>query len=187
MNKQKKLFFRISWIALLLISSMIYYTQADQGNLTFEITGIGIRHGTPDNVNLWVLSTSTSDQELSGQFSDYFWVEDLEWYVTGYYTTIQCDGVYGPSGNILTWVYLKAGNTSPTLLLWNSGDVLISSGLQNYASIFSPMTYIYKPTDTGNAWIVNRYGDKPRLKIVIPAYTPPGTYSGTIVFSFYMD
>ena len=188
MNKQKKqLFFWISWIALVMISSLLYYTYAATWTISLEITGIGLRHGTPNNANLWVLSTSTTDQEFSGQFSDYFRVEDMEGYVTGHYTTIQCDGVYGPAGNKLTWVYLKAGNTSPTLLLGTSGDVLISSGIYDYASILSPMTYIYKPTDTGNAWLVNRYWDKPRLKIVIPAYTPPGTYSGTIVFSFYMD
>ena len=188
MNKQKKIFFWISWIALLLISSLMYYTFAfsDQWIISIEITGIGIRHGTPDNVNLWVLNTSSSDQEFSGQFTDYFRVEDMEGYVTGHYTTIQCDGVHGPV--TLTWVYLKAGNTSPELIQGLTGNhVLINSELSSYTNILAPITYIYKETNSSNAGLINRYGDKPWLKILIPGGTPPGTYSGTIVFSFYME
>lgn len=135
---------------------------------------------------MWIPTVSTSDQEISGQFDDFFWVEDLEWYITGHYTTIQCDGVYWSAGNILTGVYLKAGSTSPTLIQWAPGNVLISTELYDYTSIITPVTYIYKPTGAGNAWLINRYGDIPRLKILIPGWTPPGTYSGTIVFSLYM-
>lgn len=186
MTKQKKhIYLLLCWIVFLLCSWLLYYTYAATWTISLEITGLGIRHGTPTNVNLWVLSTTTTDQEFSGQFSDYFWVEDLEWYITGHYSTIQCDGVYGPVGNKLTWIYLKAGDNNPTLIFWHTGNVLISTGLYSYASILSPMTYIYKPTDINNIWFTNRYWDKPRLKIVIPAYSPPGTYSGTIVFSFY--
>lgn len=187
MNKQKRYrAFRISWIALLLASSLCYHAYAVQGTISLEIIGKGIRHGTPDSVNLWVLSTSTGDQEISGQFTGYFRVEDLEWYTTGHYTTIQCDGVHGPSGYTLTWVYLKAENITPTLIQGATGNVHIASWFSNFTSILNPMTYIYKPTAAGNLWYTNRYGDKPRLKILIPGYAPPGTYSGTIVFSFYM-
>ena len=186
MNKQKiHLLFWIVLVVLVMFFGFIYFVEAEQWLLQLEITSIGIRHGTPNNANLWALSTSTSDQEFSWQFSDYFWIEDLQWDITGHYTTIQCDGVYGPVGNKLTWVYLKAGNTTPTLIQWLTWNVLIATGLYDYASILNPMTYIYEPTDIQNAWLANRYWDRPRLKIVIPAYAPPWSYSGTIVFSFY--
>lgn len=168
-----------------LVSSSLYATYAAQGILTLKITGIWIRHGTPDNAHLWVLTTSPTDQEFSWQFTGYFWVEDMQWDRTGHYTTIQCDGIYWPSGYILTWIYLKAGNTTPTLLQWITGNVYIHSSLYTYMSILQPVTYLYKTTSPANAWVVNIYGDTPRFKIIIPAYAPPGMYSGSIVFSYY--
>ena len=185
MTKQK-LFFRISGIIIVTILSIMYYGYAADVNMTLEITGLGIRHGTPENTNLWTVMSVSGDQEISGQFIEPFRVEDMEGYITGHYTTIQCDGVHGPV--TLTWVYLKAGNTSPELIQGLTGNhVLINSELSSYTSILAPVTYIYKETNLSNIWIMNKYGDKPRLKVIIPEGTPPGTYSGTIVFSFYME
>jgi hypothetical protein len=187
-SSKKTMFFWISWVALLLFSSLSYFVLAasDQWIVTLQIVWLGIRHGTPNNVNLWTPVTSSSTQEIVWQFDDNFRVEDLQGYITGHYTTIQCDGIYGPGGYKLTGVLLKAGNTTPTLLLWSTGNVRISTGLYNYTSIINPMTYIYKSSDIINKWLTNRYGDMPRLKIIIPAFSPPGSYSGTIVFSMYM-
>jgi len=161
------------------------FAWSEQATVTFTIKGIGIRHGTPNNVNLWTPTTSSSDQEISWQFTDNFRIEDLQGYITGHYTTIQCDGIYGSAGNTLTGIYLKAGNSSPTLSWWITGNVHISTELTNYVSILTPVTYLYKPTDIINQSLINTYGDNPWLKIIIPGETPPGTYSGTIVFSLY--
>ena len=186
---KKHAFLGVIWTTILLFSSLSYLVFAwlEQWKLTFEIKGLGLRHGTPNNVNLWTYPTLPGDQEIIRQFDDIFWVEDLLWSSTGYYTTIQCDGVYGPSGNRLTGIYLKAGNTSPTLLQWRTGNVFIATGFSGYISILNPVTYIYKPTSPTNAALVNKYWDRPRLKIVVPANSPAGTYSGTIVFSLYMN
>ena len=180
--------FWIIWIFLLLFFSVSYFAFAslDQWALTLNILGIGIRHGTPNNLNFWTPIASYNDQELIWEFDSDFWVEDLEWYVTGHYTTIQCNGVYWSAGNRLTGVYLKAGNINPTLIMWVAGNVHIATELNDYVSIFTPITYIYKPTDIHNAWVANKYWDRPQLKIFIPGWTPPGSYSGTIVFSLYM-
>ena len=187
MNKQK-IFFWLLGILALCILWFFFNVQAEQGTITFKITWIWIRHGTPDNMNLGTISASTNDQEISWQFTDTFWVEDIEWYITGHYTTIQCAGVYGPNNAILTWVELMAGNTEPELLMGITGtNVFINPMLHTYTSITKPVTYIYKTTDTNNIWIVNKYGDKPWLKILIPPTSPAGIYSGTIVFSFYMN
>ena len=187
-NSKRHVFFWISWIVLLFFSSLCYFVSAwsEAWTLTLQIVGFGIRHGTPNNVNLWLPTTSGSDQEISWKFNGDFWIEDLQWYITGHYTTVQCDGVYGSAGNKLTGVFLKAGNTTPTLIQWSPGSVHISTWLLDYTSINTPVTYIYKSTDIQNAWLANRYWDTPRLKILIPGWTPPGTYTGTIVFSLYM-
>ncbi|EKD25362.1 MAG: hypothetical protein ACD_80C00079G0005 [uncultured bacterium (gcode 4)] len=187
MNLTKKNIVLLSIASILFFLLFVNHTLlVNAWDVSLQIKWMGIRHGTPDNVNLWLLTASGNDQEINGQFSGYFWVEDIEGYITGHYTTIQCEGVYGPLWNKLTWVYLKAGNINPERILWLTGNVLIAPSFADYTSILSPMTYIYKPTALGNAWIVNKYWDKPWLKIVVPGGTPPGTYSGTIVFSFYM-
>lgn len=163
------------------------FASPEQGKVSFEITSIGLRHGTPSDVHLWTLSTTAYDQELSGHLNEYFWIEDMQWYITGHYTTIQCDGIYWPQWYVITWVYFKAGNTYPTLLQWNTGNVYIYPSLYTYTSILSPMTYLYKTTSLSHAGITNIYGDMPWFKILIPANAPAGSYSGTITFSFYMD
>lgn len=183
---RKNIFLWIVWILFLSFSWLFFFVFAIDATLSFKIVWSGIRHGTPNNVNLWMPIASLSDQEISGQFTDDFRVEDLEWYITGHYTTIQCDGVYGSAWNKLTWVYLKADDTNPTLVQWISGNVFISNELTTYTSILNPVTYIYKSTNSNNLWIWNKYWDTPWLKIAIPGWTPSGTYSGTIVFSFYI-
>jgi len=182
----KKIFF---WISLAVVLWCIYsvFAQGEQWIVSLEIIGRGIRHGTPENFTLWTITSSPGDQYISGHFTDPFRVEDIEGYITGHYTTIQCDGVYGPYDYVLTGVELMAENSDPELLMWLTGpNVSINSALTTYTSIIEPITYIYKTTNTNNVWIVNRYGDKPWLKILIPPTAPAGVYSGTIVFSFYM-
>lgn len=168
----------------------VYPTFADnatQGKVSLEISGLGVRHGTPNDVNLWTLSVASYDQEFSGQFTQPFWIEDLQWNITGHYTTIQCDGIYWPNGYIITWVYFKSESLTPTLLQWIPGHVAIYSAFSNYTSILHPLTYMYKPTDVFNGGLTNKYGDMPWFKVLIPANAPAGSYSGTITFSFYMD
>jgi hypothetical protein len=181
----------ILWILLLFVSWFIYSVLAqtiEQGSLTLQIQGLGIRHGTPENFTLWTITSSLGNQYISGHFADHFRVEDIEGYITGHYTTIQCAGVYGPYNYILTWIELMAGNTTPELIMgYTWPNVYINSALNTYTSIIEPITYIYKSTNISNASLVNRYGDKPWLKILIPPTAPAGIYSGTIVFSFYME
>jgi len=135
-----------------------------------------------------MVMSSPTDQVVSGQFTEHFRIEDIEGYMTGHYTTIQCDGIYGPSNTRLTGIELKAGNTDPELIMGLTGpNVKINSNLITYQNIIEPITYLYKETNSNHMGIVNKYGDKPWIKLLIPTSTPPGTYSGTIVFSFYMQ
>ena len=155
--------------------------------LNLEIKWIGIRHGTPPNLSLWAINYSDQPQEVNASFGDYFWIEDLMWLVTWHYTTIQCDGLIGPSSYLITGVYLMAWETSPIKILWNTGNVLISNSLATYYSIYNPIVYIYKPTNPINVGKANKYWDIPDIKIVIPPNAPAGSYNGTIVFSLYLN
>ena len=49
---KQKILFLISGILFAITSSLLYYTYAEEGTLTLEITGFGIRHGTPENLSL---------------------------------------------------------------------------------------------------------------------------------------
>lgn len=174
-------------LSVVCIGTSFLFAASEKGQISFEIKSMGLRHGTPNDVYLGTLSTAPYDQEISGQLNEYFWIEDMQGYITGHYTTIQCDGIYWPDDYMITWIYFKAGNTAPTLLQGVTGNVHIYPDLYQYTSIIHPMTYMYKLTVLSNKWITNIYGDKPRFKLLIPANAPIGSYSGTITFSFYMD
>lgn len=183
----KKIWICLGIVIFCTIFSVVFADIETQGKVSLQISGLGIRHGTPNDVHLGTLSTAPYDQEFSGQFTEPFWVEDLQGNITGHYTTIQCDGIYWPDGYIITWIYLKAGNIVPTLLQGVSGHVYIYSAFSDYISILHPLTYMYKPTDVFNGGLTNKYGDMPRFKLIIPANAPAWSYSGTLTFSFYMD
>lgn len=155
--------------------------------LNLEIVWIWIRHGTPNNLNLSATWDALQDQEISWQFADDFWIEDLMWLETWHYTTIQCNWLRNWSWSILTWIYLKAWNSSPIRRFGNTWNVLISNELTSYKSIYNPVVYIYKPTNYINIWKANKYWDIPTIKVAIPANTMPGVYNGTIVFSLYTE
>jgi hypothetical protein len=155
--------------------------------ITFEIKWIGIRHGTPDNLNLGTIQYSAQVQEITWKFAKYFWVEDLMWFKTGHYTTIQCNWLYGPTWAIITWIYLMAWSPVPERIFGVTWNVLISSTLNSFQSIYSPLVYIYKPTNNSNFWLANRYGDEPIIKIVVPPNQIAGTYRWIIMFTLYMD
>lgn len=180
----------ILWIVLIWILLCVFWRRisTEAWMISLEIIGLGVRHWTPENFQINTVYSSPSEQYIEQQFTENFWVEDLQWYATGYYTTIQCDGIYGPLNTKLTWIELKAGDSDPELIAWLTWpNVAINSALSSYMNIVEPVTYIYKNNGANNIGLVNKYGDKPRLKITIPPTAQPGIYSGTIVFSFYMN
>lgn len=159
----------------------------EEWTISLEITWFGIRHGTPWNLDLWSVEVSWSIQELSGQFQDFFWIEDLLWRMTWHYTTVQCNGLYWPSNSLITWIYLKAWNIVPQLILWLSWNVSVQNSLSDYVSIYKPIVYIYKTTQASNIWLANKYWDIPWIKVVIPPYSSAWNYNWTIVFSLYSN
>jgi len=161
---------------------ILSFVRAEDVILSITINPWEITYWAPMYLNLWQISLSQTQQNIQWQFDDYFWVNDLQWSDSWYNTTIVSDGFMWPNWNILTWIYLMAWNNwSPELLLWLTWNVMINQAFsESYYSIFSsPVTYIYRP-QWENYWKVNKYGDKPWIKVIIPPYTSPWMYSWTI-------
>ncbi len=178
-----RLFF-VCWIFLILTN----YCFSEINNIPVSVSILAwqIDYWSPKYLNLWQINLSPLEQNIQWQFGDYFWVSDLVWSDNWYSTNIWCDdGLIWPNWTILTWVYLMAWNNGlPELLNWNPWNVQINQFFSgSFSSIFNwPVTYIYRNSWQNN-WVVNKYGDRAWIRVVVPPYTQPWTYSWTI----YLD
>ncbi len=157
---------------------------------------------SPSSFTFDSVTVSSSDQVAEKQFTGTFGNDDWWWYVddqrgadSGYYTTIQLsgdltNGWWGViSGSNLS---IKSKRTTTTDVWLNpaSGSVntrvLLSGAMvsPSYAALDLPVGFIYRNT-AANSWLLGKYYDYPWLKLTIPAYTPVGTYSATIVYTLY--
>lgn len=186
MIKSKNLLIIVLFV-FLFISFSVSWNYDHSGILSLDVVWIWVRHGTPNNLNLSATWNVSEEQEITGKFLSGFWIEDLLWLASWHYVTIQCDGLRGPLWSIITWIYIKAWNLNPNLVLWISGLVYISNTLNTFQSIYKPLVYIYKTTNYANLWLINRYDDTPTMKVVIPANSTAGTYNGIIAFTLYME
>jgi hypothetical protein len=136
--------------------------------------------GTPANISLWSL-TAWSGYVYT--FSDYFWIEDLRWNNTGHYTTIQCDGLYGPNNAIITGVQMSGSLIEK--IVWITNNTLIYSSLTTWTDITEPQLYLYRNDIIGANGAINRYWNKPSIKITVPADVPSGSYKWKITYTLY--
>lgn len=161
-----------------------FFVKAQETIISISILPGEVSRWAASSLSLWEIELAQIQQEVTGRFQDYFWVSDLKWHDNGYNTMIVSDGLIGPNENILTGIYLMAGNGGrPELEIWIDWEVMINQLFSgDYHSIYwDPITYIYR-TVWANNWKINKYRDRPWIKIVVPPYTSPGTYSGTIYF-----
>jgi hypothetical protein len=135
---------------------------------------------TPANLNLWSVSPGGT---VEVNFDDYFWVEDLRWTSTGHYTTIQCDGLYWSNNYIITGVQLSWINVE--MIAGISNSTLIYSNLNSRTDITQPQLYLYRNNSSSNNWVINRYGNKPSIRVFVPEYAPVGTYKWKITYTLY--
>lgn len=173
----------ISFIVTFLLSQTFAATWETQ--LQLEIMWWWLTIGNPANYNFGSVWVSVEDQIITWQFSDYFWLEDLEARDSWYFTTIQCNGLKSLNWNTLTWIYFKKNNL--TKILWSENPrVQIQSVFSDYYLINQPVIYFYRNQAT-NYWIISKYGDIPFVKIIIPWGTPPWNYNWTITFTLYLN
>lgn len=154
------------------------YLTVDAWELTIWTSGATLNLG---NTGAW--------WELEWQFSgNSFYVSDMKWAQSGYYTTIQVTDLTGsingdtktiPAAN----VEFKAWAGAPTLITGNTNsDVVFDSNVSSYHAINSVVTYIKRDANNGYG-ILWEYGDAPYVKVTIPAFTPATTYHGVITYT----
>lgn len=182
----KTLFFTIKFCCIIILFICFFsFVGAASTDVPISLTinPWQITVWSPTYMDLWQINLSTNQQNIQWQFSDYFWAQDLEASINGYSTTIVSDGLVWLNWITLTWIYIMAWNNwSPELLVWNTWNVQINSVFSgDYYSIFNtPVTYIYR--SLWAVYSINKYGDRPFIRVVIPGYVQPWKYSWVIYF-----
>jgi len=145
------------------------------------------------NLNLWEVNVSNNAQELSWSFGENsFWVEDMKWLETGYYTTISVtDLTWTVSTHVISAdnVYLKTAWNEPSYITWatvNDSKVIFWSAITSWHSGSTPVNYFQRlNTASQDAWRVWKWWDNLQIKVNIPAHTPYDTYRWTITYTLY--
>lgn len=183
MNKKR----RFKVISVLVLSSLLTnmaFAVSSSVGVSLELQPGEITLNAPTSISLPNTTVSRDEQEIilsAGDFS----VEDLKSADTWYYATISV-------GNI-TWageaipaenVYMKLNGQSVVTEAWtDTGKVVIPSSIlsQTYFPINNAVTIIDRNESVSGA--IGKYKVTPELKVKIPAYQQPGSYSGTITYT----
>ncbi len=142
---------------------------------------------TPVWLDLGSISVSSNIQTLSWQFSWYFQIEDNKW-TTWWYTTMQLplalSWVSNPNFAISQSNLYFMWTWWITAISWTSTTwVYISWGIVNYVSFTWSRQYIMRDRrDNPNICPTGTYGNKPWIKVDVPARQNPNSYSGTLTF-----
>lgn len=172
----------MSYFRLLVLVFVFFpvIVNANNSLVSVEVLSAWLIIWTPENLNIWSVSP-WNDKEVN--FTDYFWIEDLRWTNTGHYTTIQCDWLYGPSDAIITWVQLSWATVD--MIAGKPNNTLIYSNLSSRTDVTEPKLYLYRNNNVSNNWAINRYWNKPAIKITVPSWVPAGSYKWKITYTLY--
>lgn len=180
--------------AVLGIFSQNINQHVNAADTTVDLTidpGI-ITIGSTGTFSLGSTIVSTVTQNVSNTFSagNEFFVQDLKWSNTGYYTTLQISTMTWvntaatiPAANLAISVSsnstsLMAG-TANTNVLANFANTLTSQTALN-----SPITFIERK-DGANGGKIGKYGVLPTIHATIPAFTPADSYTATLTYTLY--
>jgi len=146
------------------------------------------------NLNLWEVNVSNNAQELSWSFGENsFWVEDMKWVETWYYTTISVtDLTWTVASHVISAnnVYLKTAWNEPSYISWaivSDSKVVFSNDIKLWHNNWAePVTYFNRQNTPSNlAWRVWKWWDNLQIKVNIPAHTPFDTYRWIITYTLY--
>jgi len=147
--------------------------------------------GTTGSFDFGTYTSSATAQTVTGAFTDDFYVEDLNGGFSGYYTTLQLSGdLTSGDGNTIgaSNVSVKTPATGAGAINTMAGTantrVVVDAGMAAFQTLDSARTLI-KRDSAANFGIVGQYGVMPEMQVVVPAYTPVGTYSATMVYTLY--
>lgn len=145
--------------------------------------------------DMGTITVSSTDTTLSDIFNastdDYFFVDDLKWADEGYYTTIQMNDFtqqWGWTG-VIPWdnFTIRTTATNPLDTIAGATNPLVNFGnltatYQAFGS--SPLTFISRNNATNNG-VIGKYGMYADFELTVPAYTPVGSYQGTLTYTLY--
>ena len=145
------------------------------------------------NLNLWEVYVSNNAQELSWSFgANSFWVEDMKWVETGYYTTISVTDLnWTVSGHSISAnnVYLKTAWNEPSYISWatvSDSKVIFWDAIKSWHNGSTPVNYFQRlNTSASEAWRLWKWWDNLHVRVIIPAHTPYDTYRWTITYTLY--
>lgn len=177
---------RIAGIVVTLGVCSLGTTYAATSNVSVSVSAGSVSIAAPSSVAFPSATVSNTGQTLNvsaGQFT----VEDLKGAAAGYYVTMSMSDLTDGSGNTITksnvtgtiasgTVTTVAGNTNAAVTVPTSGGT-IGAG---YVAVGTATTIIQRSSAGG---IQGKYGVSPDLRINVPAYTPAGSYAGTLTFT----
>ena len=156
------------------------------------IAGGNVCIGSPDTFNFGSFSVSTLAQTTSGAFSGVFYVDDQRGSNSGYYTTVQMATLTNgantiAASNVSFRSSFTGGTTVGLFPLSGSANIRVYTAtgvLNQWAALDTPKEFINRNT-ASNSGLIGKYGEVPFLQLVIPAYTPVGTYTGLLTYTLY--
>ena len=196
--------FSETWIVITNNSWSPNYTFTGNGIFTFEFIDLAWNIWSFEVVVDWIyfgpmsiwsltwfafinaLSIVNYEQILEEEVPDYFWVNDPNWYNSGFHTTVSISDFTWSNWTISALnVFMFASGVDLLSGMMNP-RVTISSGLNSYLAIDGPVTYLQRE-DGYNSGVTWKYGNKPWLKIVVPPYQAPWSYKAVITYTLYEE
>jgi len=158
---------------------------------TLTISGWVVTIGSTGGLNFGTFTVSSSDQTIEKQFTgslEAFFIDDLKGSNNGYYTTIQTTALSGTNGIIGTGnISIKTPSALVSLITGNANaNVILSGGAAwtSYRNFWTPLTFISRGA-WANAGVIGKYGVRPFIQVIIPAYQAVGTYTATITYTLF--
>lgn len=168
--------------------------HANAADTTIDLTinpGI-ITIGSTGTFSLGTTTVSTTTQTVSNTFSagNEFFVQDLKWSNTWYYTTLQI--------STMTWVNtsatipaanisLSVSSNANSLMAWTANTSVVANfadTLTTPTALNSPITFIERKNGA-NAGKIGKYGVLPTIHASIPAFQAADSYTSTLTFTLY--
>lgn len=160
----------------------VQYTSAFTVDIPVDVGDYCI--AWPSSISFPQITTDSSAQTWFTSSSGYFELIDSSGADSGYYTTLQITNLSGSSETILnSWIARQS--TGITLLSGTANTgVVLWSAFASYSVATWTVTFI-KRDPAANSWKIWTYGAILDLRLSLPAYIKPDTYTGTITYTLY--
>lgn len=156
------------------------------------LSGGEVTIGSIGSIDLGTFSVSSSVQNAEGAFADDFWVEDLKGADAGWYTTLSTTDMIhqGDNSTKITADNISVKAPTSITLLWGSTNPLVIldaawSAYRSFSSAGNQLTFISRNTESVNNGLLGKYGVKPSIKVVIPAYQAVGSYKAVLTYTLF--